>query len=506
MKKKLSELLEENQSNLQPLNEPVQQAQPMGVMGMGTFNVEEPYSVDNLKVIGVTGTIGKTSVCYLVHEYLKLLGFKSILYSSVKVESPRSFIEIGSTLEGSLSTEMDFINAINEARSYKADFIVFEVAEEALRLGAVDNIHFDVKLLTKFINGWHTEISEEDYFNNKSRFFIDDEESTCIINLSTHNFVDFYNLAVGNKIIIDSAVSEDLFYEEFHTQWRKSVLPEELQDSSLVNYSSEWAIGGIDHSYMKLNTPKGQFDINTTLATYISLSNIIMATSILDSLNVLDIENFQAFLDDPELEIEGRMQDIQFEGRTIIIDYDQFSPYVVAREMKKEFDYTRMRAKYLEEFNKEFETQEIGRIIGVASSVSSNTKFSLKWARNNPQHILYGTDPSIPLVTRTDYTYPYFSNAINTSCDKCYLTVNDPANRDPQDILRDILPFITVPTVSCPDRKQAIKRAILESQEGDLIIISGRGNRKGYMITDEEFESWRDIDIVKEAIYEFKNS
>ena len=352
MKKKLSELLEENQSNLQPLNEPVQQAQPMGVMGMGTFNVEEPYSVDNLKVIGVTGTIGKTSVCYLVHEYLKLLGFKSILYSSVKVESPRSFIEIGSTLEGSLSTEMDFINAINEARSYKADFIVFEVAEEALRLGAVDNIHFDVKLLTKFINGWHTEISEEDYFNNKSRFFIDDEESTCIINLSTHNFVDFYNLAVGNKIIIDSAVSEDLFYEEFHTQWRKSVLPEELQDSSLVNYSSEWAIGGIDHSYMKLNTPKGQFDINTTLATYISLSNIIMATSILDSLNVLDIENFQAFLDDPELEIEGRMQDIQFEGRTIIIDYDQFSPYVVAREMKKEFDYTRMRAKYLEEFNR----------------------------------------------------------------------------------------------------------------------------------------------------------
>ena len=44
------------------------------------------------KIIGITGSRGKSTTAYIVHEYLKFLGYKSILYSSLGIDSPASII------------------------------------------------------------------------------------------------------------------------------------------------------------------------------------------------------------------------------------------------------------------------------------------------------------------------------------------------------------------------------------------------------------------------------
>lgn len=456
------------------------------------------YSIDNLKIIGVTGTVGKTSVTELTYQFLKFLGKRVIKYNSLGIDSPASFALKGLPFEGSVTKELNYVQVIKEAEAYKADYVVIEVSEEALRLGSVDNIHFDVKLLTRFYSGWHRQITTEDYFLNKSRFFEDDEESICLFNLQTDLIDRFYSRCNGIKKLYDTGGNEN-GYLDFYQNYRQPRLPDELKNVE-VSYYTNWGIGGIDKSYANYHTPHGDYEIHTTLATYFHTGNILSAIAIIDALNLFDKEKFSEFISNPELELEGRMQDFQFAGRTVIVDYDQFNPYVVCKEIRDgELNIAKQRYKNL--FGVDFITQEIGRVVAVASAVSSSNAFARKWALDNPQY----DKVNYPLG---DYSvkpnYSLFSNNINTRADKCYLTVDSPGDRLAEDIINDIIPYITIPVIGVPDRKQAIRKAIMESEQGDLIIISGRGNRRAYFTSPTEFEMFSDIDIVKATISEFE--
>lgn len=68
------------------------------------FKRDENNTKD-LKIIGITGSRGKSSTAYIVHEYLKQLGYKSVLYSSVKVDSPASFTNPNEAVEVAILNE-----------------------------------------------------------------------------------------------------------------------------------------------------------------------------------------------------------------------------------------------------------------------------------------------------------------------------------------------------------------------------------------------------------------
>ena len=50
------------------------------------------------------------------------------------------------------------------------------------------------------------------------------------------------------------------------------------------------------------------------------------------------------------------------------------------------------------------------------------------------------------------------------------------------------------------NRKEAIKKAIEESKEGDVIFISGRGNKEVFCKSEYKIELFKDSDVVKEII------
>ncbi|MEO2154002.1 MAG: UDP-N-acetylmuramoyl-L-alanyl-D-glutamate--2,6-diaminopimelate ligase, partial [Aquificota bacterium] len=59
------------------------------------------------------------------------------------------------------------------------------------------------------------------------------------------------------------------------------------------------------------------------------------------------------------------------------------------------------------------------------------------------------------------------------------ITSDNPRWEEPQEIINHILEGVNsnIPTVVEVDRRKAIKRAILEiSQEGDIIVIAGKGH------------------------------
>ena len=52
------------------------------------------------------------------------------------------------------------------------------------------------------------------------------------------------------------------------------------------------------------------------------------------------------------------------------------------------------------------------------------------------------------------------------------------------------------------DRKEAIKKAILNSKENDIIFISGRGNREILCSSYEKISLSKDIDLLKQILSE----
>jgi len=50
--------------------------------------LQNNFNIDQIKIIGITGSFGKTSTALLVHRYLQSIGKKSVLYCSAYVDSP----------------------------------------------------------------------------------------------------------------------------------------------------------------------------------------------------------------------------------------------------------------------------------------------------------------------------------------------------------------------------------------------------------------------------------
>ena len=143
------------------------------------------YSLTDAIIIGITGRAGKTSVAYLTHEYLKSIGKKSILYSSTKVDSPCSKL-IDNGMFFTFSDEKQIAQILKEAVAYEAEFIIIECWEQSIAEGVFDNIPFDLKVMTKLLSTSNGHIDGNTIYQNKLKFFKDEEDAKCLINIVGH--------------------------------------------------------------------------------------------------------------------------------------------------------------------------------------------------------------------------------------------------------------------------------------------------------------------------------
>ena len=135
-----------------------------------------------IKIIGITGSHGKSSVAFVIHEYLKKMGYKSVLYSSISIDSPASYRKPNEAVENPLRDEQMLLNAIEEAYAYNADYLVLEVNERAIKKGLTKDIPFDLRIITN-INPTHNSFFYPDYVQVKKRFFdevLPDDNVTCL--------------------------------------------------------------------------------------------------------------------------------------------------------------------------------------------------------------------------------------------------------------------------------------------------------------------------------------
>ena len=123
------------------------------------------------KLIGITGTKGKTTTTFMIKQILEKAGNKVGLIGSVAVYiGDKKLHDSERTTPESLELQELFVKMVKE----KVDYVVMEVSSQSLKLGRVEGLEFDVAVFTNFSKD-HISVKEhedmDDYFNSKLKIF-----------------------------------------------------------------------------------------------------------------------------------------------------------------------------------------------------------------------------------------------------------------------------------------------------------------------------------------------
>ena len=123
------------------------------------------------KLVGITGTKGKTTTSFMVKQLLEKQGLKVGLLGTIAVYiGDKKLEDSDRTTPDSVKLQSIFAQMANE----KCDVVVMEVSSQSLKLHRVDGSNFDIGVFTNLSED-HISKNEhpdmEDYFNSKVRLF-----------------------------------------------------------------------------------------------------------------------------------------------------------------------------------------------------------------------------------------------------------------------------------------------------------------------------------------------
>lgn len=156
------------------------------------------YPLEKLKVIGVTGTNGKTSVCTMIKEILENSGYKTGVIGTVANIIGDEVLPAKNTTPGTVELRELFSKMVEVG----CEYAVMEVSSHALDQRRVEGITFEVGVFTNLTQDhldYH--LTMENYFEAKKKLFgmskkaiinIDDEYGSKLVgdlaeNVSTYS-------------------------------------------------------------------------------------------------------------------------------------------------------------------------------------------------------------------------------------------------------------------------------------------------------------------------------
>ena len=174
---------------------------------------------NKLKMIGVTGTDGKTSVSTMIQtligkDYCGYIGTNGYSFNKFNKETNNTTPD-ADKLYGILD---EFVKA-------NCKYCSMEVSSEALMRERVKNIDYDVTILTN-ITSEHLNIhgSLENYIKDKSKLFkMVKPNGFCILNKDDEHFNEIKSACKGNILTYGKDSSNDLYFKDVKLFPQKSI-------------------------------------------------------------------------------------------------------------------------------------------------------------------------------------------------------------------------------------------------------------------------------------------
>ena len=156
------------------------------------------FGVDEIKIIGITGTNGKTTTASAIYSFLLDLGYK------VAMQGTRGLFMNDEIVEGKTLTTPSVLNTykhIYQAVAAGCEYFIMEVSSHAIVQKRIEGLKFELKILTNITQDhldYHKTI--EDYIYVKNSFFQD--EGKKLINKdeprAKFNFKNTYTYSIEN--------------------------------------------------------------------------------------------------------------------------------------------------------------------------------------------------------------------------------------------------------------------------------------------------------------------
>lgn len=376
--------------------------------------VAELFGLDKIKIVGITGTNGKTTTASAIYSFLLDLGYK------VAMQGTRGFFMNDRMIEDKTLTTPSVLNTyrhIYQAVSEGCEYFIMEVSSHAIVQQRIEGLNFELKILTNITQDhldFHKTLGE--YIAVKNSFFQD--ESKKLINK------DETKASFNIKNTFTYGIENSATYR-------------------IIAYSLNNATSGIIQYFGEV-TP-----FTSSLHGFFNLYNLLAAIGAVHILTKKKLEEVVEVVDN-FAGVSGRMEQVS-EEPNVIVDFAH-TPDGIAQVLNA------------------LKEKELLVVFGAGGNRDKTKR-------------------------------PLMGRVAASLAKKLYITSDNPRYEDPQDIVNDILEGIedkSIVTIEL-NRKKAIKMALDEQKDDEVVVILGKGDETYQIIYDEKFP-FDDREVAKELI------
>ena len=392
------------------------------------------YPANEMTVIGITGTKGKTTSSLMIYNVLNAAGIPTGYIGSNGIYyAGYEFSTINTTPE-SIDLHCYMRKMINAG----VRTLVMEVSSQALKMARVYGIKFRTCVFTNLSPdhiGEHEHPDFNDYMECKRTLFTD----------------------YGAEYIVYNADDEHASAMIHGNRCKKSSLSL-TGDADFcardIDFFRSSGCVGVNFTCVH---GEGAMPISVPFPGEFSVYNALTAMAVCTELGLSQDAVANALKD---IRVKGRFETYELpNGATAVIDYAHNGV-----SLKAALQALRI--------------YEPKRLICLFGSVGGRTKIRRA---------------ELGLVASRD-------------ADFCILTSDNPDNESPLAIISEIAVYFTsgtCPYIAIPDRKEAIEYALKNSENGDIILLAGKGHESYQMIKGKR-ESFSEADIIRDFCAEFQ--